>query len=95
MRVLFAFLAHADGEGRSWPGVKRLESNLGVKVRNIRRARAGLIKKGILLAEKTQPGRPTIWKLLTPELRAQGDRGIVPESSNPPGALALYPQGTA
>jgi hypothetical protein len=73
LRVLLIFERHADANGETWPGPDTIAKKLSILERNVRRAIASLVRRGMLTGGAPGLGRGNILKrrITIPENRAQ------------------------
>jgi len=83
IKVLWAFLRHADADGVAFPGPESIAKNIGVSERNVYRALRGLAAKGTVVTLDAGGGRNNVAKrrVVLPETLAQGVR--VSDDGNP------------
>ena len=50
--VLFDLKDHADGEGKCWPGIRTIASELGLSRSTVKRALEELVERGVVEKER-------------------------------------------
>lgn len=67
--VLLAIANHADDTGKAWPSVERLAEKCSLTARSVTQQIAHLESEGYLVAIR-QPGKSTVYHVVTPERRS-------------------------